>query len=126
MMRRILIFATGVTFAAAAPAANWATFAECGDSHHLHIYSYDRASVSTRRGNRLVHINVDYTRDPHSRARNGRMQWSVDCGARTYVERSRTEYRANRTVVANYRKASETMTIIADSVADKLARKVCA
>lgn len=125
-MRHILIFAIGASVAAAAPAANWATFAECGDSSHLHIYSYDPASLSARRGKMLVRVNVDYSRDPNSRAQSGRMQWSIDCAAKTYFEQSRTDYRANRSVVADYRKPSATMTIIDDSVADKLARKVCA
>jgi hypothetical protein len=125
MMHRRLIFAIGVSLASAAPAASWSTFAECGDSNHLHIYSYDSDSVSTRRGQVLVRVNVDYSRDPASRAQSGRMQWSVDCGGRTYFEKSRVDYRANRSVVASYRKPSQTMTIIADSVADKLSRKVC-
>ena len=125
MMRRKLIFGIGISLASAAPAANWATFAECGDSQHLHIYSYDADSVATRRGQVLVRVNVDYSRDPANRAQNGRMQWSVDCASRTYFEKSRVDYRANRGVVASYRKPSQTMTIIADSVADKLSRKVC-
>ena len=125
MMHRVLIFATGLNFATVGLASNWANFAECGDSRHLHIYSYDPASVSARRGKVLVRINVDYSRDPNSQARSGRMQWSLDCNARTYFERSRTDFRANRSVVANYRKPSETMTIIPDSVAEKLARRVC-
>lgn len=126
IMRRMALFAIGVSFAAAAQAASWTNFAECGDSHHLHIYSYDPASVSARRGNVAVRVNVDYSRDPASRAHNGRMIWSLNCAARTYFEKSRVDYRANRSVVANYRAPSQTMTIIADSVADKLARKVCA
>ena len=124
-MRHMLVFAIGVSFAVAAPAADWATFAECGGADHLHIYSYDPGSVSTRRGKMLVKVNVDYSRDPHSHARSGRMQWSLDCAGKTYFEQSRTDYRANRSVVASYRKPSATMTIIGDSVADKLARKVC-
>ena len=125
-MRFVLTFATAVSFAAAAQAANWANFAECGDSHHLHIYSYDAASVRARGDNRMVRINVDYSRDPASRAQSGRMEWSLNCGARTYYESSRTDYRGSRSVVAKYRERSQTMTIIDDSVADKLARKVCA
>jgi hypothetical protein len=125
-MRHLITFAVGASIAAAAPAASWSNFAECGDSQHLHIYSYDPATVSKRRGKVLVQIAVDYAQDPHSRARNGRMQWSLDCSGRTYFEQSRTEYRANKSVVERYRKASATMTIIADSVADKLSRKVCA
>lgn len=125
-MRLILFFVTTVSFAATAQAANWAYFAECGDAHHLHVYSYDTASIGTRRGDRVVRINVDYTRDPASVAKSGRMEWSLNCAARTYYENNRTDYRASRTVLAKYNKRSQTMTIIDGSVADKLARQVCA
>lgn len=126
MIRFLLIFGAAVSFAAAAQAANWANFAECGDGHHLHIYSYDSASVRTRGGNKLVRIHVDYSRDPANRAQSGRMEWSLNCGTRTYFESARTDYRGSRNIVARYRERSQTMTIIDDSVADKLARKVCA
>ena len=53
------------------------------------------------------------------------MLWSLDCNARTYFEKSRTDYRPNRSILESYRKASETMTIADDSVAFKLAEKIC-
>lgn len=125
-MVRCLLLVIGLSLPTGAAAADWTQFAECGGAGHLHIYSYDAASVSARKGKVQVRVNVDYSKDPASRAQNGLMQWSLDCNARTYFEKSRTDYRANRSVVATYRKASATMNIIDDSVASKLARKVCA
>lgn len=125
MMSRSILCAVVLSTATATSAAGWTQFAECGGSGHEHIYSYDPASVSDRKGKVQVRLNVDYSLDPTSRARSGRMQWSLDCNAGTYFEKSRTDYRADRKVVASYRRASETMTIVTDSVAEKLARKVC-
>lgn len=124
-MRRILIFGVGVCSASVAPAAKWVTFAECGNSHHPHIYSYDPASISARRGNLLVTISGDYSTDPASRARSGRMRWSLNCTARTFFEQSRKDFGANNSVVASYQTPSQTMAVIADSVAYKLANKIC-
>ncbi len=125
-MRRMIGFVVGVSLASAAPAASWTMFAQCGEAGQMRAYSYDPASVSARRGNVLVKIGADYSQDAGNRARDGQLLWSIDCAGRTYFEKSRTEYRANRTVVAKYRSPTIVMPIRADSVADKLAKKVCA
>lgn len=126
-MRRLGMF-LGISAGFAGPAisASWAMFAECGDSDHLHTYTYDVRTLKSRSGQVLVRVNVDYSRDPMSRATLGAMQWSVDCAAKTFFEKSRVDYSANHRVVADYRKPSQKMTITPGSVADKLSRKVCA
>ena len=125
-LRQGLGFALCVSLASAAPAANWAFFAQCGEGSQLKAYSYDPGSVSTRGGQRLVKIAADYSQDAGNRARDGQLVWSIDCAGQTYFEKSRIEYRANRSVVAKYRSPTIVMPIKADSVADKLAKKVCA
>ncbi len=125
-MRRTLGFVVGLSLASAAPAASWTFFAQCGDGGQMRAYSYDTGSVSARRGNVLVKVAADYSHDSGNRARDGQLIWSLDCAGRTYFEKSRVEYRANRSVVAKYRTPTIVMPIKADSVADKLAKKVCA
>jgi hypothetical protein len=124
-LRRIVGFAVGVSVASAAPAATWTFFAQCGDAGQMRAYSFDSGSVTSKRGKVLVKVNADYSHDAGNRARDGALLWSIDCAGRTYFEKSRVEYRANRSVVAKYRAPTIVMPIMANSVADKLATKVC-
>lgn len=125
VLRRIVGFAVGLGLASAAPAASWTLFAQCGDGNQMRAYSYDPA-ISAKRGKLLVKVSADYSQDAGNRARDGQLLWSIDCAGQTYFEKSRVEYRANRSVVAKYRTPTIVMPIKADSVADKLAKKVCA
>lgn len=124
--RRIVAAAVGASLASAAPAASWTFFAQCGEGGQMRAYSYDSASVNAKRGKVLVKVSADFSRDSGNRARDGQLIWSIDCAGRTYFEKSRVEYRANRSVVAKYRSPTIVMPIMAESVADKLASKVCA
>lgn len=125
-MRQVLGIALAVGLSTSASAANWTFFAQCGDAGQMRAYSYDMGSISTKHGNKLVKVSADYSHDAGNRARDGQLLWSIDCAGRTYFEKSRVEYRANRSVVARYRAPTIVMPIMAKSVADKLASKVCA
>lgn len=109
----------------AASAANLTFIADCGGSQHIRSYSFDEGSLRHDGRNLLVRVNGDYSRDRGSRATNAQILWSFDCEDRTFVERSRTEYGADGTVIASYTSPTRSMGIKTGSVANELLKKVC-
>lgn len=124
-MKRAVPFIVLMCLSSASIAQVWVPFADCGGGDQLRSYSYDRSSVVTQGANRVVRIKGDYSRVRGSRTSEGRIMWTLDCGDRTYMENSRTELRADGTLVRNYDSPTGQMVISPDSVADKLLRKVC-
>lgn len=124
-MARPITFLLILSLASAASASNWVPFATCGGDDLLRSYFYDRASLVAEGFERIVSIRGDYSRVRGSRASQARIQWAMNCQARTFVERSRTEYRPDQTVVENYGSPTAAMTIAPNSVPEKLLRHVC-
>jgi len=110
----------------AATAADWVFLANCGDEQQLRAYAYDADAVQRQRGKVTVRLKGDYSRVAGSRSQEVRLIWALDCANRTFVERSRIEYAADRKVVASFRKATPSMGITRDSVAEKVFARVCA
>src|SRR5215210_2646077 len=104
----------------AASAASWAVFAECGEPGQQRLYSYDAASVKRSGKQLIVPVRADYSRLQGSRAQNGRLTWAVDCGGRTLVERSRTEYSSSGEVVWRRKRPTGSMDFNPGSVGAKL------
>lgn len=124
-MKRAVPFIVLISLSSASTAQLWVPFADCGGGDQLRSYSYDRSSVVTEGANRVVRIKGDYSRVRGSRTSEGRILWTVNCGDRTFMEKSRTEFRTDGTLVSNYDSPTGQMLISADSVADKLSREVC-
>lgn len=125
-MNRAVPFMILMCLSSVTSAQVWVPFATCGGSDQLRSYSYDRSSIVTEGEHRVVRIKGDYSRVRGSRLSEGRILWTLDCGDRTYMETSRTEFRADGTVDREYGTATGQMEISRDSVADKLSRAVCA
>lgn len=125
-MRKQLAFLISLSLASGASAADWVSFATCGASSQPRYYSYDASSVTRDGSNVLVHVKGDYSRVRGSRASEGQIVWAMNCQNRTFVERSRTEYRPDRSIAESYGSPTGAMTIGPNSVPDKLLQKVCA
>ena len=124
-MFRSTILAVGLFASSGAPEASWTMFAECGRVGQERLYSYDEASMQRHGEDVGVQLKADYSRVPGSRAATARIHWVVNCRHRSFVEKSRLEYASNGRLVAQYR-ATRSMGINPDSVADKLFQKICA
>lgn len=125
-MQRLVALLIAGSVPSAASGANWVFVAHCGVENQLRSYSYDAQSVRRDRDGLVVKLVGDYSRDKGSRAREARMTWFVDCAARTFVERERTEYDNGRAVVQQYREPTAFSPVLPGSVAEKLFTKVCA
>jgi hypothetical protein len=125
-MIRTAAFLTLLSIAGAASAANWISFANCGEPGSLRMYQYDAASVRTAGSEVAVRIRGDYSQHKRMRAKEAQVLWHVNCADRTFVETSRKDFSAKHRVLANYRQPTRTMSIIPGSVPDKLFEKVCA
>jgi hypothetical protein len=124
-MRRLLGLTIALSLPSAASAANWAFVANCGQQHQLRAYFYDTASLRRQRGSVIVRLRGDYSQVAGSRSKEAQLVWAIDCANRTFVERSRKEFGADRLVVVNYGKATGAMGITNNSIAEKLATRVC-
>ena len=124
-MYRSILLIVSMCLSSASVAQVWVPFANCGGGDQIRSYSYDPSSVVTEGVNRVVSIRGDYSQVRGSPVREGRILWTLNCGDRTYVEKSRTELRADGTVHSKYDTPTGQMGIIADSVADKLSSVVC-
>jgi hypothetical protein len=125
-MRRTLSILVALGLPTAASAQSWVFVADCGEQNQVRTYSYDPKSVARSAGNVVVRLKGDYSRAAASPAKEARIVWSFDCADRTYVERTRIEYGANRKVLTSYTKPTPIMGISRNSIADKVFGKVCA
>jgi hypothetical protein len=121
---RVLLPALAIATCAATLPPTGTLFATCGDHGHERLYSFRGAPKKTGAGNFAIRIGADYSRVPGSIAHDARLVWTIDCGARSFVENSRLEYDKSGRVLARY-PATRSMNIIPGSVADKLADKIC-
>ena len=124
-MNRAVLFFLLMGLSSASSAQAWVPFANCGGGEQLRSYSYDRSSVVTQGASRVVSIRGDYSQVRGSPTMDGRIVWTLDCAGRTYVEQSRTEFRADGSVHVKYDTATRPMGISPGSVADKLSQQVC-
>ena len=122
---RTIGFLISLCLASGASAATWVPFADCGAADQLRLYSFDSSSVTRNANDVLVRIKGDYSRVQGTRVSEGQIVWALNCNDRTFVEKSRAEYRPDRTVFANYQSPTPAMRIAPNSIADKLLRKVC-
>ena len=109
-----------------ASAANWVHFADCGSAGQQRTYWYDTDRVRSRGAKKVVRIRGDYSRVAGSSVAGADIVWTLDCSNRSFVEQQRTERRKDGKVLGRYTKATRAMRVQADSVADKLADRLCA
>lgn len=108
-----------------AQAANWVHFADCGSPGQVRTYWYDAQSVRSKGADRTVRIRGDYSKAAGSPVADARIVWTIDCSARTFSERQRSEYRANGSLAVKYGRPTESLPAADDSVAAKLIARVC-
>ena len=125
-MRRLLTFAVAAFLASPAVAATWTHFFDCGDGDQLRHYSYEKSSVRKQGKLLIVPVHGDYSEVRGSRATEARMVLAIDCGARTYFQKRRTEHDAAGKVVSRYDTPTPPMPIGPPGMGQHLFDQVCA
>lgn len=124
-MKRLALFVVALSVSSTGIAQSWAPFAQCGSGDQIRSYSFDQSSLVTDGNSRVVKVHGDYSRVRGAVASRAEIVWALDCQARGFVERSRTEYRANGAVVRRYGASIDAMKIAAGSVPAKLLERIC-
>lgn len=124
-MRHVLSLIVLSCLASPALAGSWTHFFDCGAGDQARHYSYDPSSIRRQGGVLLVNIDGDYSEVKGSRATKASAVFAIDCSARTYYQKRRTEYGGAGRIVARYPTPTPLMSISAPGIGQKLFDHVC-